>query len=216
MILRLSIHLIIVLLFVEAQGQNMPRLRLTTVPSQIIFLEFPITLEHSVGRNTIGIMAAYRPALKEGGMIEGYGEYHLQNYWNFAYSGATAGLLHKYYLRDRFGLHLETSVLYRRWWFDRKQISYSDDDQFFNELRSEEQEVLILKVVIGKSIMWQRERGPAFILEYFAGPSVRWKRLDLRTHEGSIDGMSVIGSVQEDEIWSPGFQFAIRVGIGVK
>ncbi|MDQ3102024.1 MAG: hypothetical protein M3R08_11600, partial [Bacteroidota bacterium] len=110
--------------FVNAQDPSMPRYRITTIPTQLLFLEFPIIVERMFGRHTIGLHGAYRPALIDEGEILGSGAYHLQNYWNLAYQSATGGLDHKYYLHDRFGLHIETALLYRIWWFDRKQISY--------------------------------------------------------------------------------------------
>lgn len=148
-------------------------------------------------------------------MIDGRGGYHLQNYWNFAYNNFTLGLIHKYHLRDRFGLHVETSVLYRQWWFDRKRIGY-DGDGTFDAVRSEDQRVFILKAVLGKSIMWQRSGRPIFILEYFAGPSIRWKTFRFTTHSGTIDGSEVIDHLEEGSIWSPGLQIGLRLGIGLE
>lgn len=192
----------------------MPRYRITTIPSQLLFLEFPITVERMFGRHTIGFAGAYRPALIESGNISGRGAYHLQNYWNFAYETATLGLIHKYYLRDRFGLHLETGAYYRLWWFDRKQIAYSGDAEPFNSLRSERQDVMLLKLLIGKSMMWHRRDGAtSHVMEFFAGPSIRWKRLDLTTH--ITEQHLTIDLQEKEEYWLIGLQVGVRYGIGV-
>lgn len=196
------------------RAQQMPRSRISTMPSQFIFLEFPIVLETMVGRSTIGAIGAFRPGILKGGEIPGYGPYHLQNYWNFAYSSITAGILYKYYLHDRYGFHLETSLLYRQWGFDRKYISYLGDHPF-QGLRSEDQEIIILKLVIGKTITWKREHRPAILLEYFAGPSVRFKHIDLRTHEGIVDHVVVQDLREQGRSWSPALQLGIRCGIGM-
>ncbi len=197
-----------------AAAQDMPLYRLTCVPTQIVFLELPIALERQFGRHTIGITGSYRPDLVKSGAIAGHGPYHLQNYWNFAYRTATGGLVHKYYLRDRFGLHLETQLLMRVWWFDEKEIRYEGDERFRGK-RSELQQVAILKLLLGKSIIWHRKDAPSGVLEFFAGPSIRMKRLDFITHEGLVDGMEADELRQKEENWLPGLQVGVRYGIGL-
>jgi hypothetical protein len=208
--MRRRVHLLIALIALWAgpmcRAQDMPRYRLTCIPTQLVFLELPIALERQFGRHTLGITGAYRPALMQEGTIPGRGPYHLQNYWNFAYQGATGGLIHKYYLRDRYGLHLETQLLMRVWWFNEKPIRYDGGDEDINGLRSERQEVAILKLLIGKSIIWHRKDAVAHVLELFAGPSIRSKRLDLSARSGEPG--------QREVTWLPGLQMGFRIGIG--
>jgi hypothetical protein len=203
------------LLSSAAVAQDMPLYRLTCIPTQLVFLELPIALERQFGRHTIGLTVAYRPDLVQSGAIQGRGLYHLQNYWNFTYRTATGGLIHKYYLRDRFGLHLETQFLMRVWWFDEKQVSYDGGDENFHGLRSELQEVAILKLLIGKSIIWHRKDAPSHVLEFFAGPSIRFKRLDFTTHEGWVGDEYRDEFRQQEELWLPGLQVGVRFGIGL-
>lgn len=211
--------ILLVMIFVtcvlHAQDPSSPRYRITTVPTQFLFMEFPIQIERNIGRQTFGITGAFRPDLIGSGEIPGRGAYHLQNYWNFANRSATGGIMHKYYLRDRMGLHVETSMLYRVWWFNEKTITYSGDESF-SGIRSEQQEIFLLKLVIGKSIMWHRKKGPAHVLEFFAGPSIRFKRIDLTTHEGIIYTMEVEDLRQQDEFWLPALQVGLRYGIGLR
>lgn len=194
----------------SAQDKSAPRYRLSTIPTQVLFLEFPLIVERRCDRSTWGLIGSYRPAFVRSGEIPGRGPYHLQNNWNFAHEQITAGLLHKFYLRDRYGFHLETQLLYRHWWFDAKNITYEDDDDVI-VLRSTKQDVVILKLLIGKSVMWHRKKGPAHVMDLYAGASIRSKtiRSTLRSVGGHASEFE-----EEDRIWLPGLQIGLRYGIG--
>jgi hypothetical protein len=196
----------------KAQDASAPRYRLTTIPTQLIFLELPVVLERRIGRHTAGVLGSYRPAIKDEGTVIGNGPYHFQNYWNFAYSMTSIGVLHKYYLRDRSGLHLETSLIYRRWWLNGKAISYTDE---FNGLRTEEQKVYVLKFLIGKSIIWKKEKGPARVMEFHIGPSIRLKRSNFTTHHGIVNGVAEDEFHQTESSILPALQLGFRYGIGM-
>jgi hypothetical protein len=199
----------------KAQDPSSPRYRLTTIPTQFVFLELPIVLERSFGRHTAGVLGSYRPDIIHDGQVIGSGPYQLQNYWNFAYSMASIGILHKYYLRDKFGLHLETSLIYRRWCLDKNEISYNGSSDPFNGLRTEQQEVYIVKLLIGKSIIWKKANGPARVMEFHIGPSIRLKRSNFTTHQGIVDGVTVNEFLQkESSVW-PALQLGLRYGIGM-
>ena len=180
--------------------------RITTTPGQLIFLEFPIDLLHVPGRHGIGLHAAYRPALIKNGAIPGSGPYHLQNYWNFGLQGFTAGIIHRYALRDRYGLHIEQRLLFRQWSADRISTRYNGGETPIEGIRNEEQHVFILKMLIGKDIAWHRKTGPSHVMEIFSGVSIRLKQLDRE--------MPDTDQRQKEEFWLPAVHVGFRWGFG--
>src|SRR5690606_17797546 len=130
------------------------------------------------GRHGLGIHGTYRPALIKSGSIPGSGPYHLQNHWNFGLQNFTIGIFHRFALRDRYGLHVEQRLLFRRWSADRIATRYTGGNSPIEGLRNEEQHVFILKILIGKDIVWHQKSGPSRVMEIFGGASIRLKKID--------------------------------------
>lgn len=176
-----------------AQLDSLQRWRVTSELMQVFFLNFNAHVERNVEHGSHGLLLAYRPSRQSGGEVGGahgqFGDYSLQNSWNWLYQSVSVGTTHKFWSGRADRYFFEVDLIYRHWWFDRKWASYPNVEGYrFDGLRSERQDVFAIKVLWGES-SWlgrQRQGGRRYLLESFAGLGWRWKKQRYMTHTGTV------------------------------
>lgn len=191
--------------------------RIMVNPTQFIFNDYNLQVEKRMGRHSLGLILGYRPAVKKGGEINGVvgmlGDYEYQNMWNGLYNAATIGLNSKYWLGKKQRNYGELQLFYRNWWFDNKNASFQNKEGYrFDGLRSEEQNVYGLKLMIGRSYRIIKGNRNAMVLDIYAGLGLRYKTLWFETTEGMVDDEYYGYRVDTGHRWNLGPQGGLKIG----
>jgi hypothetical protein len=191
--------------------------QIMVTPSQFFFNDYSISAEKFFGRHTIGLTLGYRPSTKSGGEIHGgsglYGIYEDQNMWNGLYQAATIGLISKYYFGKRDRSFVDVGLFYRNWWFEKKYARYENMEGYrFDGLRTEEQNVYGLKLMVGHSTYLLKGNSNSLIIDFYAGIGIRNKSLWFRTYDGMVDDTYYDFYNEKRSHLSVGPQAGIKIG----
>lgn len=203
-----------------AQKDTIESLRISTIPVQYFFLDFPFIIEKSYKRHTLGVLISYRPSTKSSGEIPGItglgGEYIYQNYWNPLYNGVTAGFVSKYYLSEKRKSFLEADLFYRFWWFNNKDAIFDNVEGYrFEGTRTERQYIAGLKLLFGSSKkLPSKSRYQPFLDTYF-GLGVRYKYYQFETYDGFVWDQYYDYKKDQGNLWLPSLHFGVRIGLNM-
>lgn len=166
--------------------------RVMITPSQFIFNDYSISAEKFFGRHTIGLTLGYRPSTKSGGEIHGgsgtFGYYEDQNMWNDLYEAATIGLNSKYYFGKKNRYFTDFCLFYRNWWFENKYAKYDNIEGYrFDGLRTEEQNVYGLKLLLGYSTYIFKGNRNSIVMDFYAGIGFRNRDFSFKTFDGFVN-----------------------------
>lgn len=187
----LAISLIFLCFSLFGQDSQTRNYRVMITPSQFIFNDYSISAEKFFGRHTIGLTLGYKPSTKSSGEVSGgaglFGAYEDQNMWNGLYDAVTIGLNSKYYFGKENRFYGDFCLFYRNWWFENKYARYDNVEGYrFDGLRTEEQNVYGLKLLIGYSTYILKRNRNSIVIDFYAGIGVRNKSLWFRTYEGLV------------------------------
>jgi hypothetical protein len=200
------------------------RWKLTTKPAELFLVNFPLTVERVFGNSTLGLTLAYRPALQDGGTINGFGSglsgaYKNQYVFNFVAQGLYIGLNSKQYLFRGRGrdVYFDIDVYYRSWWYRNKQAEYDKHVGYkFNALRNEQVNVRGFKVLIGRSWVFQRGKRMKWVVDLYAGPGARYKHWEYESFNGSVNRESIVYEKERDGEWELSAHGGVQFGFGFK
>lgn len=204
----------------HAQSDTIESLRISTIPVQYFFLDFPFIIEKSYQRHTLGVLISYRPSTKSSGEIPGItglgGEYIYQNYWNPLYNGVTAGFVSKYYLSEKRKSFLEADLFYRFWWFNNKDAIFDNVEGYrFEGTRTERQHIAGLKLLFGSSKkLPSKSRYQPFLDTYF-GLGVRYKYYQFETYDGFVWDQYYDYKKDQGNLWLPSIHVGVRIGLNM-
>lgn len=203
----------------QAQSGSPAIVRLTSDPGQLALRNINIGVERMSGRFAFGGLFAYRPSFQPGGEIHGgmglFGGYSLQNSWNWVHSGLSTGAFLKWYERPGAGRYVRAELLLRHWWMNHRWTEYPNDEGYrWNGLRSERQDAVVLKCMMGEEWSWPMDHGTkSFHLEAFGGLGVRWRSVDFTTHLGTCMDEEVMNHRFQHDSWLVSLQGGLRAGI---
>lgn len=213
---RLLFALIIVFsVKLSAQDSTKKSIRISVLPSQFFFNDFPIIFEYAVGKFTFGVSPSLKFSTQNGGkapeVVHGqFGDYTFQNIFNKFYNAFTISLNSKYYFNEKDKVYFESILFYRHWWFDRKKVSFDNVEGYsFNELRTEHQNVFGIKLVIGKTIMLWKNAKTYPIIDCYAGLGYRVRFFEFETLDNNFN---IIGTYSGSYLWLVTPQFGIKLG----
>lgn len=221
---NLKINIFLIAFFVlnfdlVAQDSTKKSFRISVLPSQFLFTDFPIILEYVKGRFTYGISPSVKFSTQYGGKVSDvvhgeFGDYKFQNMFNKLYNAFTISLNSKYYFREKDRVYFEAILFYRHWWFDKKNAVYENIEGYsFNELRTEHQNVFGVKFLMGKTfVFWEKSKLHPIIDCYF-GLGCRYKMYYFK----SLDNDFNVTNVYDGSYWwlvSP--QIGIKLGFEVR
>lgn len=208
--------------FHSAFGQDSSRVRfaISTTVTEYTLLNFPIVLEKYYKKHTIGLTAAYRPSTSNGREIDvGYGGmpfvgYTSQNYRNPLYESITLGLNSKFFLLPE-KYYVDIQVFYRYWWFDNKMAKSESREYSFDGLRSERQNVVGLKFLMGRTFVFRHGRNISHIIDMYAGTAIRYRTYRFETVDGYINDQYYTYKKETWSDWIPSIQFGVNIGLGI-
>ena len=188
-------------------------------PCQLAFRNLNLAVERNFGRRYHGLLLAYKPSTRSSGGTDGitglFGDYELQNTWNWLYEGVSIGSTNKLFMHTG-SCFVQVDLLYRYWWFDHKWAAYGNVEGYrFDGLRSEEQRILALKLMSG----WQwlvplgDGKRKSFMIEWSGGVGVRHKTGVFITHQGLLWDQPVTEARTTYALWYPSVQMCLRVGM---
>lgn len=191
--------------------------QITITPGQFIFNDYSITAEKFFGRHTLGLTLGYRPSTKSGGEITGgtgmFGDYENQNMWNGLYDAVTIGLNSKYYFNKKNRFFGDVGLFYRNWWFENKYAKYDNIEGYrFDGLRTEQQHVYGLKLLIGYSTYLLKGNSNSIILDFYGGIGLRNKELWFKTYDGLVGETHYDFLDEKRNVFSIGPQAGFKIG----
>lgn len=194
-------------------------IRVTSVPTQYLFYDFPLVIEKRFDRYALGITLAYRVSTENSGEVDGLsglmGDYWYQNFWNPMYNAFTVGVHSKYFLSSEGRWFIEPGLFYRYWWFDNKEVIYNNVEGYsFDGKRSETQQVYAFKILIGSDISIKSSTKIKPVLEWYCGLGFRYKSYLFKTYEGTVNDQFYIYKEDMGNLWNPSIHLGIRLGIG--
>lgn len=215
-------------LFYPIFGQNYSRVNysISTNISQYLFLDFPVTFEKYFNRHTLGLTVSFRPATKDSAVVTGgFGAvpgtgYVNQNFHNFLYNGLTIGLNSKYFFTTSNRFYFDAHLFYRYWWFDKKYAVYKENveapsEYHFNGIRSENQNIFGLRLLIGMSKVYREGNRIMPIINLYAGTGIRYKIYNFETYNGFVNGVYFTYKKDTWSQWVPTIEFGMNIGFVV-
>lgn len=198
-----------------SQDSTRKSIRISVLPTQFIFTDFPVIFEYATGKFTFGISPSVKFSTQNSGEIIGGGSgaagyYTDQNMYNKLYDALTISLNSKYYFREKDRVYFETILFYRHWWFDKKFAKYDNVEGYsFNELRTEHQNIFGIKLLMGKTfVLWENSKLHPIIDCYF-GVGCRYKMYDFETLDNILN---VIDTYKGSYWWPISPQLGIKLG----
>ncbi len=194
-------------------------LRLTTLPTQYLFYDFPFIVEKRFHAMALGATFAYRFSTEDGGQVNGIsgllGDYINQNFWNPMYSAVTLGMHAKYFLGQQKTWFLEPGVFYRYWWFDNKEVQYDNVEGYrFDGTRSETQQVYAFRLLVGSDIAIRSSSKVKAVMEWYCGLGFRYKTYLFKTYDGTVNDQYYTYKEDVGSVWKPSIHLGIRLGVG--
>ncbi|HTN18442.1 MAG TPA: hypothetical protein VL092_12210 [Chitinophagaceae bacterium] len=173
---------ILMFCFSGSRAQNiMPlgKYTFTVQPLQLAFQELSGNLEHTLGRNTIGIIGAYRfqttwDQYTNGPYYNYSRQFTQERYMVSAYHAYTVGLNAKHYLRSERNCYLEAILFYRNWW----------DDNEFKSTASPQQTVTLrdivhvygMKLLMGHTTVFPERGRLRLVVHKYFGLGIRQRK----------------------------------------
>ena len=206
--------------FSVSQDSTEVKLRITTIPIQLCFYDFPINIEKSFNQFTAGVITSYRLSTRNSGRVSGgvglLGGYQTQNFWNPFYNALTIGLNSKYYFAKEKHDFIESILFYRYWWFNYKDCEYNNVEGYnFQGTRTERQDVLGLKLLYGQSFTIKVKSKVKPIIDLYVGLGLRYNTYKFETFNGTVKGIYYDYKQDTGNSWAPSFHFGLKLGIGI-
>jgi hypothetical protein len=209
------------LLGVEVLGQeaNVDRSSLTTEVFQLALRNIQLRGLYRKGRWSYGLHVGYRPSFgnrttitEANGFFGGYAQWL---HGNGVFQAATVGPILRYYVgNDRRGW-LELELMYRHWWYTKRDVEFDGWRTQYEGQRSEQVQVFAWKMLWGGTIATNLTLGTRarMIFEGFGGVGARNKLARWTMHEGMMNGEHVTDSNGSTASWVPSLHMGIRLGI---
>lgn len=226
-IFLIPIFIVLTQTFSFAQDTMQVKYRITILPSQFLFYDFPLTIERVYNRTSLGVIISYRPSTQNGGEISGghglFGYYLDNNFQNKLYNSYTVGFNTKYFLNKIKTFFLEGELFYRYWWFDNKNCYYPNVEGYrFDATRTERQNVYGFKLLLGNSMQLKTKSKVKPILDVYVGVGFRYKTYVFETYNGTINNIYYSYKKETGDNWgdahqrvSLGMPFSIQCGIKI-
>jgi len=220
---------IVICFFYPTFGQDSGRIKysISTNVSQYLFLDFPVTFEKYYNRHTIGLTMSYRPSTMNSAVITdiGFGAvpgtgYVNQNFHNFLYNAMTIGLNSKYFLTTPNRFYIDVNLFYRYWWFDKKYATYDANVEkplayHFNGVRSEKQNILGLRLLIGVTKAFREGHKIRPIINMYFGTGLRYKIYNFETFSGYVNNEYYTYKKDTWGQWVPTMELGVNIGLAV-
>ncbi len=216
--MKFSVILVFALIYsfnIFAQDSTKKSIRISVLPTQFLFTDFPIIFEYAIGKFTFGISPSIKFSTQNSGEVANvvhgqFGHYTFQNMFNKHYNAFTISLNSKYYFREKDRVYFETVLFYRHWWFDKKFASFDNVEGYsFAGLRTEHQNVFGIKLLLGKTfVLWEKSKIHPIIDCYF-GIGCRYKMYDFETLDNNFN---VIDVYKGSYWWPVSPQMGIKLG----
>jgi len=229
--LLILIFITLIQKFSFAQDTTQIGLKIMILPTQFLFLDFPLTIEKVFKRETLGLTVSYRPSPQSSGEIRGghglFGYYLDQSFRNSMYNCFTVGLNSKYFLSKRKKLFLDANLFYRYWWFDNKNCHYDNVEGYrFNATRTENQNEYGFKLLFGNSFQIKTKSKVKPIIDLYCGLGLRYITYVFETFNGTINETYYSYKKETGNNWSAAqdritlgspisVQGGVKIGIGL-
>jgi len=199
-------------------------LRITTKPLQYIFLDFPVTVEKQYKRHSWSLDLAFRASTSDSAEVPSrlqgmFDSYTIHNYINPLYQAITIGTGYKFFFtkRRKHNWFVGMDMFYRYWWFNNKYSKYESywERGSFEGKRSEEKHVYGLKILFGKTFIFNVNTRVKPVLEIYGGLGFRGVSYEYQTEQGTVAGDIVIDHITSGSGFLPSFQGGFKVGFGM-
>jgi hypothetical protein len=183
---------IVMLFAATANVHAQKRFEIAVKPTQFLFNDFELNAGMGSKRKLIGFILSYHPATSDSGIISGAGDrfgggYTLQNMYNRFYKGYTIGIYRKVNMVSPASVFVETDLFYRNWNFKNKKAEYPSTEGYrFKGTRSENVDVFVFKLLIGKSFSFSKNKPLNLYIDAFTGVGIRYKQSIFETTNGEV------------------------------
>ncbi len=214
--------------FLKAQ-RNSQDYRITTEFSQYIFGNIPLSIEKIVGKKiTVGLDLGVRFATKQSGTFDnkdyfpftnnGVYDYTNQNTFNRFYNAYTLGIHFKYYFKEYRTFYLEPAFYYRYWYFNEKQIRFTQSEfafegYFFDGVRNENQKDYVFCLNFGRTIKLKQGRKNRYVLDFEMGIGMIDRSYTFYTASGSVKGEPVRAYTENGFGKHPYINLGLSIGL---
>ena len=205
------------LFFLHAKSQQVVEFGIK--PTEFVLLNFEVNAAIGNKKARYGIILSYRPSTQDSGLVKsagtgaagGYGQPH----FNKLYNSYTVGFYQKSYLNKDLDLFFETDIFYRNWRFKNKQARFENVEGYrFNGMRTENEDVYGLKLLIGKTFMLTRKESLVkCYLDLYGGLGIRHQRQTFETHAGYVNDIYYDYKKERFQYIQPSVQGGVKLGL---
>jgi hypothetical protein len=199
--------------------------RITTPALLDLAMYFSLTGEKVFVKKTIGITAGYKPSTQSSGEASfntgPWAPYQRNNFANKLYSSLTIDIFSKFYFGKKNKSFLMPDVYYRLWWFDSKECSFSGTggriknnyDYSYDGTRTEQQQLIGLKVLYGRTYKINKHGSLRPIIEPYAGMGLFVKSYAFQTYNGTVNNIYYDYHKETGIGLYPSFHLGINLGV---
>jgi hypothetical protein len=206
-----------ILFFLHGRSQRV--IEFGIKPTEFALLNFEVNAAVGNKKARYGIFFSYRPSTQDSGLVKGAGTGaaggYAQPHFNKLYNSYTVGLYQKTYLNNDMDLFLETDIFYRNWRFKNKQARFDNVEGYrFNGMRTENEDVYGLKVLIGKTYMLtRRESRLGLYFDLYGGLGIRHQQQTFETYDGYVNDIYYDYKKERFLYTQPSVQGGVKLGL---
>ena len=224
--LKVLTFLFLAMSFFDLQGQQ-PDKTMTGngiyfLPTQLIFPEVLLTYEHFINDHlSLSFSAGYKIPTGSGDTLESFGNglaavYENQYMFNEYLHGIYLSAAPSFYFSNAEKLYWSPELFYRYYWCNDKRLSFDNvETDRYNSVRSEQNHVIGLKVLIGYNTKIDISEKCAIAFKFYGGLGTRYKMYKYENADNVMeDGTTVpYQTEQGTAFWPVAIQAGIKIGI---
>lgn len=200
---------------VSAQQFPLGKYTFSVQPLQLFFQEIPISFERSFGRNTLGILAAYRFKTKwdqnQNMPYYNFNEHMMPTQYSISnFQAITIGLNAKHYFTKHPKMFIEAQLFYRYWWEKKEYFLHLKGYEHFT--LNDRIDIVGVKFLYGHTSVYRANKKCKFILHKYIGLSWRYRIMQTHMQSRTVNGNTEYFSYASER-GEPGHALGFQLGL---